>query len=66
VLRKPPLIDAHNMISVPSPEDHVTPGKKNGGNMASPKVRVPGIGRIAVFRDPEGNEFRQPKTEPPG
>jgi len=54
------------MISVPSPEDHVTPGKKNGGNMASPKVRVPGIGRIAVFRDPEGNEFRQPKTEPPG
>jgi predicted enzyme related to lactoylglutathione lyase len=34
--------------------------------MASPKVRVPGIGRIAVFRDPEGNEFGQPKTEPPG
>lgn len=64
MFKKTPLMCAHNVISVPSLEEYVALIKKNGGSMASPKVRVPGIGRIAVFKDPEGNEFGLLEAEP--
>jgi predicted enzyme related to lactoylglutathione lyase len=57
MFKKTLLMNANNVIAVPSLDDYVSKVKKNGGSMASPKVRVPGIGRIAVFKDPEGNEF---------
>jgi predicted enzyme related to lactoylglutathione lyase len=65
LFKKTPLMGAHNVIGVPSLEEYVALMKKNGGSMASPKVRVAGIGRIAVFRDPEGNEFGLLEAEPP-
>jgi predicted enzyme related to lactoylglutathione lyase len=64
LFKKTPLMKANNVIEVPSLDDYVNKVKKNGGSMASPKVRVPGIGRIAVFRDPEGNEFGLLEAEP--
>jgi hypothetical protein len=64
LFRKTPLMSANNVIAVPSLDDYVNKVRKNGGSMASPKVRVPGIGRIAVFRDPEGNEFGLLEAEP--
>jgi uncharacterized protein len=64
LFRKTPLMSANNVIAVPSLDDYVNKVKKNGGSMASPKVRVPGIGRIAVFKDPEGNEFGLLEPEP--
>lgn len=65
LFKKTPLMNANNVIAVPSLDDYVKKVKKNGGSMASPKVRVPGIGRIAVFKDPEGNEFGLLEAEPP-
>jgi predicted enzyme related to lactoylglutathione lyase len=57
IFRKSPLMGAHNVIGVHVLEDYTTLIKKNGGSIIVPRIRIPGIGRIAVFRDPEGNEF---------
>ena len=57
LFKKTPLMNANNVIAVPSLDDYVSKIKRNGGSIASPKIRVPGIGRVAVFKDPEGNEF---------
>ncbi|MGA9140269.1 MAG: VOC family protein [Methanocella sp.] len=57
MFRKSPLMGAHNVIGVHVLEDYTTLIKKNGGSIVVPRIRVPGIGRIAVFKDPEGNEF---------
>jgi predicted enzyme related to lactoylglutathione lyase len=65
LFKKTPLMGAHNVIAVPSLDDYVARIKRNGGTMASPKIRVSGIGRIAVFKDPEGNEFGLLEPEPP-
>jgi uncharacterized protein len=64
LFRKTPLMNSNNVIAVPSLDDYVKNVKKNGGTMAGPKIRMPGIGRIAVFRDPEGNEFGLLESEP--
>jgi len=64
LFKKTLLMNANNVIAVPSLDYYVNKVRKNGGSMASPKVRVPGIGRIAVFRDPEGNEFGLLEAEP--
>jgi predicted enzyme related to lactoylglutathione lyase len=65
MFRKTSLMGAHNVIDVPVLEDYTALIKKNGGTIVVPRIRVPGIGRIAVFRDPEGNEFGLLEAEPP-
>ena len=55
---------AHNVIEIPSIDEYIAAVKKNGGSMATPKVRAHGIGKLAVFRDPEGNEFGLLEPEP--
>jgi len=64
MFKKTPLMGPNNIIAVPSLDEYVGLVKKNGGRMASPKVRVAGIGRLAVFKDPEGNEFGLLEAEP--
>jgi predicted enzyme related to lactoylglutathione lyase len=65
MFKKTPLMGAHNVINVAVLEDYTTLIRKNGGSMVIPRIRVHGIGRIAVFKDPEGNEFGLLEPEPP-
>ncbi len=64
MFKKTFLMNPNNVIKVPSLEDYIAKVKRNGGKLASPRVNVSGIGRLAVFKDPEGNEFGLLEPDP--
>lgn len=46
-----------NYIDVPALDETVEKAVSNGGQVALPKMPVPGVGHIACIVDPEGNVF---------
>ena len=46
-----------NTIDVPPVDDFLDKVVKNGGEVITPKMTVPGVGYAAYFRDTEGNDF---------
>ena len=44
-------------IDVPSVDEFIDKIKANGGEIAQPKMSVPGVGYVAYFQDTEGNIF---------
>ena len=46
-----------NTINVPSADEFIDKVVANGGEVAVPRMSVPGIGYMAYLRDPEGNLF---------
>ena len=66
MMKKMPIMGPHNIIGVPSVDQYVDLVKKNGGSIAIPKLKVAGLGKVAIIRDPEGNEFGILEPEPAG
>lgn len=46
-----------NSIDVPSVDDYVARVTAAGGELAMPKMAIPGVGYLAYCKDPEGNLF---------
>ena len=44
-----------NTLDVPSVDDYVAKITTAGGEIAVPKMAVPGVGWLAYFKDPDGN-----------
>ena len=55
--RQNPQQTITNYIDVPSVDEYLTKVKKLGGNVAVPKMAVPGAGYLAVCLDTENNTF---------
>lgn len=51
-------------VGVDSVDETVTKLEGLGGTVAMPKSGVPGMGWLALFRDPEGNLFGLWQTDP--
>lgn len=54
-----------NTISVASVEDSVVAVSANGGTVLMPPQPMPGVGRLAMCRDTEGNVFGMLEMEHP-
>jgi len=46
-----------NIVELPSLDEALIRVGDNGGQVFHPRTSVPGIGFLAYYRDPEGNEF---------
>ena len=53
-----------NTIDVPSVDDYVGKVLAAGGQVALPKMPVPGVGWLAYCTDPEGNVFGVMQMDP--
>ncbi|HEV3343452.1 MAG TPA: VOC family protein [Pirellulales bacterium] len=51
-------------IDVPSVDDFVSRVTKHGGQIALPKMAVPGVGWLAYGKDTEGNIFGMMQRDP--
>lgn len=50
-------MESVNTIGVKDVDKAVDTIKKNGGTVTTEKMTIPGVGYMAYFKDPEGNEF---------
>jgi len=58
IMRKEdPNMSVYNTIEVPSFDKFKKKIEKNGGEMVTEKMAIPGIGYFAYFKDPEGNQL---------
>lgn len=53
-----------NTVDVDNLDEALARVKANGGQMASPINRIPGVGIMAYVRDPEGNTFGMMQRDP--
>ena len=53
-----------NTIAVSSIDEFIKSISENGGVIYVPKMAIPGIGWIAYFKDPEGNNFGIMEDDP--
>jgi predicted enzyme related to lactoylglutathione lyase len=51
-------------IDVPALDDYVQKALATGGQIAVPKMPIPGIGWLAYCKDPEGNIFGMMQSDP--
>ena len=55
--KEDPNMSVYNTIDVPSFDKFKKKIEKNGGEMVTEKMAIPGIGYFAYFKDPEGNQL---------
>jgi predicted enzyme related to lactoylglutathione lyase len=55
--KEDPNMYVYNTIEVPSFNEFKKKIEKNGGEMVTEKMAIPGIGYFAYFKDPEGNQL---------
>jgi predicted enzyme related to lactoylglutathione lyase len=63
MIRQHPGQSVSNVIAVDSLEQAIEAVQKNGGEMITPILPIPGIGRYANARDTEGNVFGMMQPE---
>ena len=70
LLRRHGPIDGQAVIAyvctmdVPSVDDYVGRVTAHGGQLALPKMVIPGVGWLAYAKDPEGNVFGMMQADP--
>jgi uncharacterized protein len=52
-----PVMEPVNTIGVQNVDQAIQSIKQNGGEITTGKMTLPGVGYMAYFKDPEGNEF---------
>ena len=53
-----------NTIGVSSIDEYLMKIEENKGTIVVPKKAIPGVGWIALFKDPEGNTFGLMEEDP--
>jgi predicted enzyme related to lactoylglutathione lyase len=54
------------IIGVDNLDTYFDKAKEAGGSVAMDKMDVPGVGKLAYFKDPDGNLFGMLQPERPG
>jgi predicted enzyme related to lactoylglutathione lyase len=62
--REDTMIGVENMIDVKDLDASLKDVQSHGGEIARPKVAVPGVGWVAYIKDPEGNIFGLMQSDP--
>ena len=58
IMRREPAIDnTVNTIDVPDIDEYIAKIERAGGQLAQPKMTIPGVGYAAYLKDTEGNIF---------
>ena len=60
----PEMSGTVNTVEVDNLDEALARVKANGGQMASPINRIPGVGILAYVKDPEGNTFGMMQRDP--